>query len=192
MKGVDRCILKEIVDVARIMYEKGYITSKEGNLSYRVEDKIVITPSGIPKFKLSEEEIVVVRIEELRKGIRGNASSEVFTHLACYDTDTTIKCILHAHPENTIALNLIGHNYKTKFLAEADYFLGDIFITEYATPGTPEGANVVKDVENDVIILDKHGVIIKSRENLWDAFYKLEVLEKYSSIVYKYLLFNQR
>lgn len=181
-------LIREIVEVSKLMYERGYITSKEGNLSYRVGDRIVITPSGTPKFNLKEEDIVVVSIDDLKRGVRGNASSEVFTHLECYLTSEDVKCVLHAHPENTIVLDLLGYNFKTKLLAEAEYFLGDIYITEYATPGTPEGANVVRGVKNDIIILRKHGVIIKSKTNLWDAFYRLEILEKYSSIVYKYLL----
>lgn len=181
-------LIREIVEVSKLMYERGYITSKEGNLSYRVGDRIVITPSGTPKFNLKEEDIVVVSIDDLKRGVRGNASSEVFTHLECYLTGEDVKCVLHAHPENTIVLDLLGYNFKTKLLAEAEYFLGDIYITQYATPGTPEGANVVRGVKNDIIILRKHGVIIKSKTNLWDAFYRLEILEKYSSIVYKYLL----
>lgn len=180
-------LIQEIVEVARFMYEKGYITAKEGNLSYRIEDEILITPSGIPKFMLKEEDIVSVKIEDLKKGIKGKSSSEVFTHLECYLSDEETKCILHAHPKNTIILNLLGHTFKGKLLYEAEIFLGDIFITEYATPGTEEGARVVKGVKNEIIILHKHGVIIKSKTNLWDAFFKLEILEKYSEIVYKVL-----
>lgn len=182
---------KEIVEVSKIMYERGYITSKEGNLSYRVDDSILITPSGTPKFMLKEEDIVEVSIEELKKGNKGNASSEVFTHLEMYLTDDNTKCILHAHPENTLVLNLLKYDFKEKLLFEAEYFLGDIFVSEYATPGTPEGAKVVKGIKNDIIILDKHGVMIRSKTNLWDAFFRLEILEKYSRIVYKYLLFNK-
>lgn len=185
-------IKQEIIEVSKIMYEKGYITSKEGNLSYRIDELILITPSGTPKFMLKEEDIVIVSIEDLKSGNRGNASSEVFTHLEMYLSDETTRCILHAHPENTLTLNLLGYDFKEKLLFEAEYFLGDIFISEYATPGTPEGAKVVKGIKNDIIILDKHGVIIRSKTNLWDAFYKLEILEKYSKIVYKYLLLNKK
>ncbi|MGB9621736.1 MAG: class II aldolase/adducin family protein [Brevinematia bacterium] len=179
--------IKEIVEVSKLMYSKDYITAKEGNLSYRIEDEILITPSGTPKFMLKEEDIVSVKIEDLKKGIKGKSSSEVFTHLECYLSDESTQCILHAHPKNTIVLNLIGYKFEEKLLHEAEIFLGEIFTTEYATPGTEEGAKVVKGVKNDIIILDKHGVIIKSKTNLWDAFFKLEILEKYSEIVYKLL-----
>ncbi len=185
-------IKKEIVEVSRFMYNRGYITSKEGNLSYKVDNFILITPSGTPKFKIKEDDIVVLDIEDVRKGLKMNASSEIFTHLACYDTDDSVKCILHAHPENTILLNLLNEDFKKKILFEAEYFLGDIYVSEYATPGTPEGAEVVRGVKNDIIVLDKHGVIIKSKKDLWDAFFKLEILEKYSSLLYKYLLFNKQ
>ncbi|MEN2998685.1 MAG: class II aldolase/adducin family protein [Brevinematia bacterium] len=186
-----RKVLREIVDVAKAMYSRGYITSKEGNLSYRLGSRLFVTPSGVPKFMLKEEDIVVLDIDELKNGERGKASSEIFTHLECYLGDNTVRCILHAHPENTIVLNLLGHDFKEKLLFEAEYFLGDIFVSDYATPGTPEGASVVRGVKSDVIILDKHGVIIKSRTDLWDAFFKLEILEKYAGIVYKYLLFQR-
>lgn len=179
-------VAREIVEVAKFMYERGYIISMEGNLSYRLDDKLVITPSGVPKFLLKEDDIVVVEISRLRQGDRGNASSEVFTHLECYLNDSSVRCILHAHPESTIVLNLLGYDFKEKILFEAEYFLGEIYVTRYATPGTPEGAEVVKGVKSDVIILDKHGVLIKSKTNLWDAFHKLEVLEKYSRIAYKF------
>ncbi|MFN4245295.1 MAG: class II aldolase/adducin family protein [Brevinematia bacterium] len=183
-------IKREIVEVCRFMYDKGYITSKEGNLSYRFGEYILITPSGVPKFKITESDIVVLKIDNLRCGIKMNASSEVFTHLECYESDKDVRCVLHAHPENTIVLNLLRHDFKEKLLFEAEYFLNDIYISQYATPGTPEGAKVVKGVKSDIIILDKHGVIIKSRTDLWDAFFKLEILEKYSRILYKYFLMN--
>ncbi len=183
--------IKEIVAVSKLLYDKGYITSKEGNLSYRVGNNIFITPSGKPKWKLSPKDIIKVSIDDLKKGDRGKASSEVFTHMSFYLSNPEAKCILHAHPTNVISLNLIGYDFKDLILPEMEYFLGEIYVSEYATPGTPEGAKVVEGIKNDVVILPKHGVLIKSKENLWDAFYKLEVLEKGARIILNYLLYKK-
>ncbi len=178
-------IKKEICEISKLLYEKNFITSKEGNLSYRIQNKIYITPSGVPKFMLKEKDIAEVTFEMLEKGDRGQASSEVFTHFQVYKDSKDTVCILHAHPENTLVLNLMGYDFSEDILAESIVFLENIETSKYATPGTPEGAEAVKNISSDIIILDRHGVIIKSKTNLWDAFFKLEILEKYSSIVYK-------
>jgi len=185
-----REFIEEIILVSKTLYDRGYITSKEGNLSYRVDDEIIITPSGKPKDKLVYDDIVRVSVSDLKNGNGGDASSEVFTHMSFYMSNPDARCILHAHPLNTISLNLIGYDFKNMLLPEMEFFLGEVYIAEFATPGTPEGAKVVDGVRNDVIILPKHGVLIKSKENLWDAFYKLEILEKGARIILNYLLYK--
>jgi L-fuculose-phosphate aldolase len=184
-------LMEEIVLVSKLLYDRGYITSKEGNLSYRVGNEILITPSGKPKWNLSSDDIVRVNINKLKEGERGEASSEVFTHMSFYLSNPDARCILHAHPTNVISLNLIGYDFKNLILPEMEYFLGEIYVSDYATPGTPEGAKVVEGIKNDVVVLPKHGVLIKSKENLWEAFYKLEVLEKGSRIILNYLLYKE-
>ena len=43
-------IKQEICEIGKLMYDRGYVVSNDGNISVRVsENEIIITPSGVSK-----------------------------------------------------------------------------------------------------------------------------------------------
>lgn len=45
-----RSVKSQICRIGRIMYERGYISGPDGNISVRIDkDKIITTPSGVSK-----------------------------------------------------------------------------------------------------------------------------------------------
>ena len=52
---------KELVEVGRRTYERGYVASNDGNISARVDDKkVLITPTGVSKGYMQPEDMVLV------------------------------------------------------------------------------------------------------------------------------------
>jgi L-fuculose-phosphate aldolase len=63
-------------------------------------------------------------------------------------------------------------------LPEVILSFGRIPITDYATPGTKEGAEIVKDLIQrfDALVLDRHGTLTVG-QTMRDAYFKLDKLE---------------
>ena len=91
---------------------------------------------------------------------------------------------VHAHPPMTVALTVAGVAIPQCSLPEIILAFGQVPVTSYATPGTEEGAGIVRDLvrQFDAIILDRHGSLTVGK-NLMDAYLKLEKLEHGSQTI---------
>lgn len=73
---------KTMIEYCRILYDKGYVPGIDGNISVRVDgDKALITPTGVSKRTVTEEELALVSLSgEFISGKK--PSSETPMHLA--------------------------------------------------------------------------------------------------------------
>lgn len=172
-------IKKEICRVGRKLEEKGFIAATDGNISCKIgSDRFLITPSGVSKGELCEDELLTINSRGDLVAGRGRPSSEILMHMAAYAERPDIKAVIHAHPPVTTALTVAGVELAQCVIPEVVITMGRIPTAEYATPCTEEGARVIKDLihEIDVIILDRHGSLTVG-ETLESAYFKLEKLE---------------
>ena len=101
--------MEEMVEVCRRAGELGFGAASGGNVSYRVEEDVVlITPTGIVKRKIELEDICIVNtkgeaiyIPEGRK-----PTGEMFMHLHILERRKDVKGIMHAHPPVLIGMSL--------------------------------------------------------------------------------------
>ena len=185
MKGEWK-LRKEIVEICRLMHEKGFISATDGNVSVRLSsDRILTTPSGKGKGFLTENELVVVDYEG--NLISGDLppSSEIKMHLIAYRLRPDVNAVVHAHPPVAVALTIAGLSLAKCILPEVVLTLGVIPTARYATPSTEEVPESIKDLlpHHDAILLERHGSVTLGRD-LLDAYYKLEKIEHTAHITY--------
>ncbi|MBF0297928.1 MAG: class II aldolase/adducin family protein [Oligoflexia bacterium] len=180
---------KQIVDVAKLMYKNGYIAANDGNVSVLLDDgTIVTTPSGVSKGMLTPEALVIINKngEKISGGTSLNSkpSSEIKMHLKVYELRSDIKAVVHAHPPITTAFSVANIRLSDCILPETIFTLGNIKITEYATPTTEAVPKSIEKsiIDNDVIILTRHGSLTVG-DSLMDAYLKLESLEHTAKII---------
>jgi len=176
---------EEIVRVCRLMHEKGYVTATDGNVSVRLsEDRVLSTPSGFSKGFLSPAQLVITDMEGKRVPSNEPASrdlkptSELLMHLEAYRQRPDIGAVIHAHPPICVALSIAGISLAKCLLPEVIVTLGLIPTTEYATPSSAEGPQVIRDliVNHDALILRRHGTLTVGKDP-FDAYLKLEKME---------------
>ncbi len=175
---------KELVRVGKLLYQKNFVAAAEGNISLWLEkDKILVTPSGLNKGFLSEKELVVVDSNGQKLSGFLNPSSELKMHLAVYKRRPDLKAVVHAHPPHATALTVSGESLEKFFLPEAVLALGQVPLSSYATPTTEEVPAVIENLinQNDAILLKNHGVLTGGKD-LWEAFSKMEIVEKLARI----------
>lgn len=179
--------LKRIIcEIGRKMYQNQFISSTDGNISVRIDENLFLcTPSNTCKGDLSPEQILVTNNNcEVLEGT-GLVSSEFFTHLSAYEARADIGAVVHAHPVYSIVLSLTNISLCDPILPELVMTLGKVPITEYATPGSKEGAAIIKPwiKQHNALILKSHGVLTVGKD-LSQAYSYLERVEHSSKILY--------
>ena len=181
----------EIVLVGRTLHEKGFVGATDGNISVRLgEDRVLVTPSGISKGFLKPENMLVADLKghvifSASDGDRSlHPSSELPLHLQAYQQRPDIRAVVHAHPPIAIACSIAGISLDTPVIPEVVVTLGGIPTTPYATPGTPEGAEVILDYigSRDAMVLDHHGVVTVG-ETAMSAYLRMEKVEHAAEII---------
>lgn len=172
-------IIKDLLDIGKLLYEKGYIVATDGNISVKIDDdRFIITPSGLRKERLKESDLVIVSREGTVIKGEHRPSSEVYMHLWIYEERDDIKAIIHAHPPHATAYSFSMPRTYTPQLAETEDLVGKINFVPFREPGSKELAKEVREKIKDssALVLHKHGVVVGGT-SLWDAFSRLERLE---------------
>ncbi len=181
---------QEMVRIGRLIWERGYVASTDGNLSARLgPDRLLVTPSGQSKGFLSAEGLLVVHLDHgdvSRPSGRGRGqrpSSEILMHLEVYRQRPDVHAVIHAHPPLAVAFSIAGVSLARCVVPEVIVTLGGIPTTEYATPGTPEVPDSIRQAirQYDAIILAHHGSLTVGR-TLWEAYLRLEKVEQTAQI----------
>jgi L-fuculose-phosphate aldolase len=90
---------------------------------------------------------------------------------------------VHAHPPIATAFSIAGVSLARCVIPEVIVTLGSIHTTEYATPGTGEVPESIRQSikDYDAIILTHHGSLTVGR-TLWEAYLRLEKVEHTAQI----------
>ncbi len=176
----------KMVEVGRWMYERSYVVGTEGNISCRLRGgNVLITPSGLCKGRLSEEDLVTIDMEGRKSAGKHEVSSEYRLHLYIYSVRDDVESIVHAHPMYATSFACAGKPLAAKVLPEVIQSLGEIPLAPYATPSTPELHESLSGLvrNHDAILLANHGLVVLGSDPE-DAFNKLEMVEQFARIMH--------
>lgn len=177
---------KQVVETARWLWEQKLVVGTDGNLSVRLDDdRILVTPSGLAKGRLSPDDLVLV--DQNGKHLQGKnkASSELAMHLAVYRERPDITACVHSHAPFATAFAVAGVHLAEDVLPEVVVGVGGIPLTEYAPPGTDAIPKVLEPLleSNNAFLLRNHGLLTIGR-TLEEAYNRHETVEHYARIVH--------
>jgi L-fuculose-phosphate aldolase len=138
---------KELLDICLKMIENDLVIGSSGNVSVRIDDHVVITPSSIHYTEMKVEDMVVIDMQgEVIEGSR-NPSVEWQMHVALYQDRSDATVVIHSHSIYASAM-AIKRLPLPPILDEIVPKLGsDIRVTEYYMPGSKDlGKTVVKQI----------------------------------------------
>ncbi len=178
MKDSDT-LREQICEIGRRMYARNFVAASDGNITARLDDgTFLCTPSGVSKGFMKPEDLIIADARGEKVSGTGKVTSEFFTHLACYEERADVHGVVHAHPPHAIAFTLAGLSLSEPVLPEVIAAFGGIPTSAYATPGTPEGNEVIRPLirQCDAAMLDRHGSVTVGK-SVEEAYFKLEKLE---------------
>jgi methylthioribulose-1-phosphate dehydratase len=102
---------ESLCDTARWCYSRGWVPATSGNFSVRVNERILVTASGLDKGTLTPAGLIEVDfdggvIADMRK-----PSAETALHLVLYKYRPTARAILHVH---TIWNTLLSSHWEAR------------------------------------------------------------------------------
>lgn len=177
---------RSICEIGKLCYSKNFIVGADGNISARMNDgTILITPAGAMKGFLSPEHIAHVDMQGQPVDDGPRASSETGIHLVSYQERPEMRAVLHCHPPHAVAMTVAGIDMQLPVIPEIIVTIGGIPTTPFATPGTPELPESIRQVVrcSDTLVMQNHGSVTVGA-NLLDAFKKLDMLEHTARILW--------
>jgi ribulose-5-phosphate 4-epimerase/fuculose-1-phosphate aldolase len=168
------------------LFSRGLTAGSSGNLSVRVEDGFLITPTNSSLGALDPQRIT--KIDPVGNFISGDQpSKELFLHLAIYEQRPSDHAIVHLHSTYSVAVScLAGLDQSSCIPPLTAYFvmkIGRLPLVPYHRPGDGDLALKVRTlaVTHHAILLANHGPIV-SGTSLESAGYSIEELEETAKI----------
>lgn len=169
---------REIVNIGRLLYERSYVVSSDGNVSVRLDDgRIVATPTMMSKGRMTEDSLAITDASGRALGNR-RPSSELAMHLLIYQERPDVMAVCHAHPPHGTAFAVAGLAIDQPILSEVILTLGCVPLAAYGTPSTDELTEAMRPLvkHHNALLMANHGAVAYGSD-LWQAFDRLETLE---------------
>lgn len=167
---------RDVVDTARRTAAEGLVVGTSGNVSARVGDLVVVTPSGVRYDELGPGDLVAVGLDGTQRLGTLPPSSEVPLHLAVYRS-TDAAAVVHTHaPHATAVSTLVGELPAVHYMCAA--LGGPVRVAPYATYGTEELATAALGALRDRsgCLMRNHGTLVyaDSLQRAYDNTAQLE------------------
>ena len=177
--------LDEMVEVCIRDGQLGYGASVGGNLSYRVEENLVlITPTKTPKRKITADLFCPVSLDVyvIYTPDGNTPTGSALRHLNFMKKRPEIKSVMHAHPPLCIGMSTSKEGKRAMMLPlipEAMMLLGPILTIPYAEPNAKALGYVFDPYVADAngFILENHGVVAVSRSCARDTIEYIQIME---------------
>jgi 3-dehydro-4-phosphotetronate decarboxylase len=168
---------------AASLFARGYSVGSAGNISARVEDGYLITPTNSSLGRLDPG-----RLSKLDLGFRhvggDKPSKEVFMHRAFYMARPTAMAVVHLHSTMATAVACLPDVDETNPIPPlTPYFVMRVGrtmpVVPYYRPGDPAMEPAIRAAAKDAraVLLANHGPVVSGR-SLSDAIYAAEELEE--------------
>ncbi|KTT24056.1 aldolase [Pseudomonas oryzihabitans] len=173
---------EEICTVGASLYARGYTVGSAGNISARLEDGWLITPTDACLGRLDPAAIAKVGLAG--DWVSGDKPSKTLAlHRQVYDRNPGVGGVVHTHSTHLVALTLAGVWRPDDILPPITPYqvmkVGHIPLIPYARPGAASVAEQVAQLANRVrgVMLERLGPVVWE-SSVSKASFALEELEE--------------
>ena len=179
-------ISHNIVDICRLLYDRGFVSATDGNVTARLPNgNILTTPTSINKGRVTEHDLVEVTIKGSPLDQKRVPSMELGMHLFIYEQRPDVNAVVHAHPPNATGFATARIPLDQPLYPEVIFGLGPIPLAEFAVPSTKEVADSIAPFVQTAaaILLTNHGVVAYGK-SLDEAYFRMEKVEHAAHITF--------
>jgi L-fuculose-phosphate aldolase len=148
--------LDELVRCARMMFDSGLVVGTAGNISIRLDDEIVITPTSIPYDRIQRSDLCVLDLAGRQLDGRRRPSSEMPLHAQIYRT-TRAAAVVHTHSPFATTVACVGDALPAIHYSIHRFGGDTIPVAEYERFGSDALADRVA-----LMLKDRRGVLLRN------------------------------
>ncbi len=172
----------DIARLAKSMFDRGLTFGSSGNISVRLDDGWLMTPTGSSMGRIDPARIS--RLDAQGRHLSGDKpTKESFLHMAMYEKRPRAGAIVHLHSTHSVAVSYMHDVDPADVLPPLTAYyvmrVGTLPLIPYFAPGDLDLARAVGEMASDhhAVLLANHGPVVAGT-GLEDAVYATEELEE--------------
>jgi ribulose-5-phosphate 4-epimerase/fuculose-1-phosphate aldolase len=183
--SIESVLREEIAALAKSMFERGLTHGSTGNISAKLDDGWLLTPTGSSFGRIDPARIA--RLDWSGKLLAGDPpSKEAFLHLAMYQERAQNAAVVHLHSVHSVAVSVLEDiDPRDALPALTAYYvmrIGVLPLVPYYAPGDMALAQAVRGFagRHHAVLLANHGPVVagSSLAAAADAVEELEATAK--------------
>ncbi len=178
----ENTLREQIVRLAKSLFDRGLTFGSSGNISVRVDDGWLMTPTGSSMGDLDPARISL--LDEAGNWRSGDKpTKEAFLHLTMYRQRAQSAAVVHLHSTHSVAVSCLADldpkNVLPPITAYYVMRVGSLPLIPYFPPGDVDLARAVGEMasRHHAVLLANHGPLVAGN-SLLDAVYATEELEE--------------
>lgn len=171
-----------IAALGRSMFQRGLTFGSSGNLSVRLEDGWLMTPTGVSMGELDPARLSKLAPDGAHLG-GDKPTKETFLHICMYEERPKAGAVVHLHSTHSVAVSCLEDVDRADALPPLTAYyvmrVGTLPIIPYYAPGDLDLARAVKEMasRHHAVLLANHGPVVAGT-SIEDAVYATEELEE--------------
>ena len=178
---------EEIVKWGCSLFERGLTAGSSGNISVRLDDGFLMTPTNSCLGFLDAERMS--RLDATGEHISGDApTKELPLHFAFYDKRPQARAVVHLHSTYATALSCMADVDAADAIPPITPYVvmrvGRVPVVDYIRPGSADIRPLIENIAADhaAALLQNHGPIVTGT-SLEAAVFAMEELEETAKLV---------
>jgi 3-dehydro-4-phosphotetronate decarboxylase len=177
----------DIVRLGQSLFRRGYTAGSSGNISVRLADGFLITPTNSCLGFLEPSRIS--KLDAAWKHVSGDKpSKEVFLHSAFYETRAQAQAVVHLHSTFATAVSCLIETDPNDAIPPLTPYVvmrvGTVRMIPYVRPGDPSLGDHIRKLggKHAAVLLANHGPVVSAKD-LESAVFASEELEETAKLV---------
>ncbi len=178
---------EQMAVLCKSMFDRGFSVGTAGNVSVRLDDGILMTPTNVRLGDLDPDRIA--KIDTDGNHVAGDRpTKEVFLHQAFYETRPEAGAVVHLHSTWATALSCLADVDPNDCIPPLTPYVvmrvGTVKLVPYVKPGDPKAGEMIRGLDGQyaAVLLGNHGPVV-SGKNLFSAVCAAEELEETAKLL---------
>jgi ribulose-5-phosphate 4-epimerase/fuculose-1-phosphate aldolase len=173
---------EQICAFGRSLFDRGLTFGSAGNLSVRLDDGWLMTPTNVSLGRL--DPATLSKVDSAGNPVSGDKpTKEAFLHLSMYAQRPGAGAVVHLHSTHSVAVSVLAEIDPDEPIPPITAYyvmkIGKLALLPYYPPGDAALAGAVREVasRHHAVLLANHGPVIAGKD-LETAVYATEELEE--------------
>ena len=187
MSSKEQALRKQMSDLCASLFARGFSVGTAGNVSARLHDGILMTPTNSTLGDIDTERIAKIDLDG--NHVSGDKpTKEVFLHQAFYETRPQAGAVVHLHSTWATALSCLEDTDPNDCIPPLTPYMvmrvGTVKLVPYVKPGDPKSGDLIRDLDGkySAVLLANHGPVV-SGEDLFSTVSAAEELEETAKLL---------